>query len=61
MSSTNIWISNDVSTFQVARTPTKIRHVNMGQIHEDSIGRIVLPVSEKEMMKTATNRELLKC
>nr|CAI6770505.1 CMF_HP1_G0049150.mRNA.1.CDS.1 [Saccharomyces cerevisiae] len=47
MSSTNIWISNDVSTFQVARTPTKIRHVNMGQIHEDSIGRIVLPVSRE--------------
>ncbi|KAF4002704.1 hypothetical protein FOB22_004565 [Saccharomyces cerevisiae] len=44
---TNIWISNDVSTFQVARTPTKIRHVNMGQIHEDSIGRIVLPVSRE--------------
>ncbi|CAI4584939.1 CDA_G0031150.mRNA.1.CDS.1 [Saccharomyces cerevisiae] len=47
MSSTDIWISNDVSTFQMARTPTKIRHVNMGQIHEDSIGRIVLSVSRE--------------
>ncbi|GAX68098.1 signal sequence-binding protein [Saccharomyces cerevisiae] len=47
MSSTDIWISNDVSTFQRAHTPTKIRHVNMGQIHEDSIGRIVLSVSRK--------------
>ncbi|CAI4297639.1 BGP_1a_G0006270.mRNA.1.CDS.1 [Saccharomyces cerevisiae] len=47
MSSTDIWISNDVSTFQMAHTPTKIRHVNMGQIHEDSIGRIVLSVSRE--------------
>ncbi|CAI4528237.1 BAK_1a_G0027460.mRNA.1.CDS.1 [Saccharomyces cerevisiae] len=47
MSSMDIWISNDVSTFQMAHTPTKTRHVNLGQIHEDSIGRIVLPVSRE--------------
>ncbi|CAD6629832.1 CEI_1a_G0027530.mRNA.1.CDS.1 [Saccharomyces cerevisiae] len=45
MSSTDIWISNDVSTFQMAHIPTKTRHVNMGPIYEDSIGRIVLSVS----------------
>ncbi|CAD6630917.1 HN1_G0005880.mRNA.1.CDS.1 [Saccharomyces cerevisiae] len=44
MSSTDIWISSDVSTFKMAHTPTKIRHVNMGPIYEDSIGRIVLSV-----------------
>ncbi|CAI4306909.1 BBL_G0006450.mRNA.1.CDS.1 [Saccharomyces cerevisiae] len=45
MSSTDIWISNDASTFQKAQLPTQLRHVKVIKIREDSIGRIILLIS----------------
>ncbi|CAI7180307.1 CPS_collapsed_G0007140.mRNA.1.CDS.1 [Saccharomyces cerevisiae] len=45
MSSTDIWISNDASTFQKAELPTQLRHVKVIKIREDSIGRIILLIS----------------
>ncbi|CAD6619657.1 BJ4_G0054700.mRNA.1.CDS.1 [Saccharomyces cerevisiae] len=45
MSSMDIWVSNDASTFQKAHLPSQLRHVNVNEIHEDSIGRIILPIS----------------
>ncbi|CAI4427296.1 CEQ_1a_G0015320.mRNA.1.CDS.1 [Saccharomyces cerevisiae] len=45
MSSTDIWISNDASTFQKAQLPTQLRHVKVIKIREDSIGRIILLLS----------------
>ncbi|CAI6548857.1 ADM_HP2_G0015300.mRNA.1.CDS.1 [Saccharomyces cerevisiae] len=45
MSSTDIWISNDASTFQKARLPAQVRHVKVIKIREDSIGRIILLIS----------------
>nr|CAI6717344.1 ASN_HP1_G0046620.mRNA.1.CDS.1 [Saccharomyces cerevisiae] len=41
----DIWISNDASTFQKARLPAQVRHVQMYGIYEDSIGRIIIPIS----------------
>ena len=45
MSSMDIWISKDASTFQKAQLPTPLRDVEVGKIHEDSMGRIILPIS----------------
>ncbi|CAI4379856.1 CQS_1a_G0024740.mRNA.1.CDS.1 [Saccharomyces cerevisiae] len=45
MSSMDIWISNDASTFQKAQLPAQLRHVNVNQIDEDAIGRIIIPIS----------------
>ncbi|CAD6644866.1 XXYS1_4_G0015260.mRNA.1.CDS.1 [Saccharomyces cerevisiae] len=45
MSPMDIWISNDASTFQKARLPAQVRHVDMYGIYEDSIGRIIIPIS----------------
>ncbi|GES72289.1 hypothetical protein SCEPF1_0279000100 [Saccharomyces cerevisiae] len=45
MSPMDIWISNDASTFQKARLPAQVRHVHMYGIYEDSIGRIIIPIS----------------
>nr|CAI6414923.1 ALI_HP1_G0006590.mRNA.1.CDS.1 [Saccharomyces cerevisiae] len=47
MSSIDIWISNDVYTFQKAQLPTQLRHVNFDEIHEDSIGRIIISISTR--------------
>ncbi|CAI4315291.1 ALI_collapsed_G0007430.mRNA.1.CDS.1 [Saccharomyces cerevisiae] len=47
MSSIDIWISNDASTFQKAQLPTQLRHVNFDEIHEDSIGRIIISISTR--------------
>ncbi|CAI4741120.1 BBM_1a_G0047060.mRNA.1.CDS.1 [Saccharomyces cerevisiae] len=45
MSPMDIWISNDASTFQKAHLPAQLRHVNVNQIDEDTIGRIIIPIS----------------
>ncbi|CAI5203863.1 ANL_HP_G0145820.mRNA.1.CDS.1 [Saccharomyces cerevisiae] len=45
MSPMDIWISNDASTFQKARLPAQVRHVDMYGIYEDSIGRIIIRIS----------------
>ncbi|CAI4037670.1 hypothetical protein SMKI_03G1470 [Saccharomyces mikatae IFO 1815] len=51
MSSMDIWISNDVSTFQMARTPTQLRYISHEEIQEDSIGRIILALSGERNSK----------
>ncbi|CAI4055092.1 type I sorting receptor SKDI_02G0920 [Saccharomyces kudriavzevii IFO 1802] len=47
MSSTDVWISRDLSTFQKAYMPTQLRHSAEGGIYEDHLGRIILPVSRE--------------
>ncbi|KOG97119.1 PEP1-like protein, partial [Saccharomyces eubayanus] len=63
MSSMDIWISNDLSTFQLAHLPTQLRHTVQGQIYEDSIGRIIVPISretnDKEDDKSITSKILI--
>ncbi|CAI4056226.1 hypothetical protein SUVZ_02G1000 [Saccharomyces uvarum] len=62
-SSMDIWISNDLSTFQLAHLPTQLRHVVQGQIYEDSVGRIILPISREtnddEKDKSSTSEILI--
>ncbi|QID87739.1 hypothetical protein GRS66_010424 [Saccharomyces pastorianus] len=63
MSFVDIWISNDLSTFQMAHLPTQLRHSVQEGISEDSIGRIVLPISREtnddEKDKSSTSEILI--
>lgn len=56
MSPMDIWISNDASTFQKARLPAQVRHVHMYGIYEDSIGRIIIPISTIFTDEKTTNQ-----
>ncbi|CAI4302936.1 ADQ_G0006330.mRNA.1.CDS.1 [Saccharomyces cerevisiae] len=58
MSSTDIWISNDASTFQKAQLPTQFRHVKVIKIREDSIGRIILLISTEITNEENTDPDL---
>ncbi|CAI6749267.1 AAC_HP2_G0046380.mRNA.1.CDS.1 [Saccharomyces cerevisiae] len=56
MSPMDIWISNDASTFQKAHLPAQVRHVDMYGIYEDSIGRIIIPISTIFTDEKTTNQ-----
>ncbi|CAI4300183.1 CQI_4a_G0006590.mRNA.1.CDS.1 [Saccharomyces cerevisiae] len=60
MSSTDIWISNDASTFQKAQLPTQLRHVKVIKIREDSIGRIILLISTEITNEENADPDLLE-
>ncbi|EHN00427.1 Pep1p [Saccharomyces cerevisiae x Saccharomyces kudriavzevii VIN7] len=44
MSSMEIWVSRDLSTFQMAHLPTQARSIRVGERHGDSMGRIILTI-----------------
>ncbi|EJS44657.1 pep1p [Saccharomyces arboricola H-6] len=58
MSSMDVWVSNDLSTFQMAYMPTQLRHEVSGYISEDSVGRIILSIDSENSDK-ATITEVL--
>lgn len=47
MSSMDVWVSNDLSNFKMAYMPTQLRHSMQGEIYEDAMGRIILPMSRE--------------